>query len=189
MHHKATCRKVYLPLRVYFLSECGGQAIHSALSDAKQIILQAAKTIRELCSDERWHSISRDLTNWTDARKLLFSLERNDAGSFLFFGMGEGAGEDATANAMENALQSPFLKGRMGDAAGVLALVETSADMGNGLPQDIQEALDCLRAYIPEEAEMIAHASADSSLGDKVRACLIARLPGDEEMLHCVKGI
>ena len=24
---------------------------------------------------------------------------------------------------------------------------------------------------------------------DKVRACLIARLPGDEEMLHCVKGI
>ena len=71
----------------------------------------------------------------------------------------------------------------MEDATGVLALVETSADMGNGLPQDIQEALDCLRASIPEEAEMIVHASTDSSLGDKVRVCLIARLPGDEEML------
>jgi len=103
--------------------------------------------------------------------------------------MGEGAGAHATANAMENALHSQFLKGRMEDATGVLALVETSSDMGNGLPQDIQEALDCLRASIPEEAEMIVHASTDSSLGDKVRVCLIARLPGDEEMLHCVKGI
>ena len=174
---------------VYLPNETSGKAIHPALSDAKQTILQAAKTIRDLCSDEGWHSISRDLTNWTDARELLFSSERNDAGSFLFFGMGEGAGEDATADAMENALQSQFLKGRMKDAVGVLALVETSADTGNGLPQDIQEALDCLCASIPEEAEVIAHTSMDSSLGDKVRVCLIARLPGDEEMLHCVKGI
>ncbi len=163
--------------------ETSGQAIHPALSDAKQTILQAARTIRDLCSDEGWHSTPQDLTNWTDAKELLSSPEQYNPGNFLFFGMGEGAGEHATANAMENALQSPFLKGRMGDAAGVLALVETSADMGNGLPQDIQEALDCLRASIPEEAEMIAHASTDSSLGDKVRVCLIARLPGDEEML------
>lgn len=163
--------------------ETSGQAILPALSDAKQTILQAARTIRDLCSDEGWHSTPQDLTNWTDAKELLSSPEQYNPGNFLFFGMGEGAGEHATANAMENALQSPFLKGRMGDAAGVLALVETSADMGNGLPQDIQEALDCLRASIPEEAEMIAHASTDSSLGDKVRVCLIARLPGEEEML------
>lgn len=163
--------------------ETSGQAIHPALSDTKQTILQAAKTIRDLCSDEGWHSTPQDLTNWADAKGLLSSPEQYDPGNFLFFGMGEGAGEHATANAMENALHSQFLKGRMEDATGVLALVETSADMGTGLPPDIQEALDCLRASIPEEAEMIAHASMDSSLGDKVRVCLIARLPGDEEML------
>ena len=43
----------------------------------------------------------------------------------------------------------------------------------NAMQKDIQ-----LRDIVIAQA-----ASTDSSLGDKVRVCLIARLPGDEEML------
>lgn len=93
-----------------------------------------------------------------------------DAGSALM-AIGRGSGENRTADAARNAIESPLLEMSIEGATGVLYNITGGTDLSLS---EINEAAEVIRAAADEECEIIFGTSIDEALGRDVAITLIA---------------
>lgn len=93
-----------------------------------------------------------------------------DAGSALM-AIGRGTGENRTADAARNAIESPLLEMSIDGATGVLYNITGGTDLTLA---EINEAAEVIRGASDDEAEIIFGTSLDESLGRDVAITLIA---------------
>lgn len=93
-----------------------------------------------------------------------------DAGSALM-AIGRGTGENRTADAARNAIESPLLEMSIDGATGVLYNITGGTDL---TLSEINEAAEVIRGASDDEAEIIFGTSLDESLGRDVAITLIA---------------
>ncbi len=93
-----------------------------------------------------------------------------DAGSALM-AIGRGTGENRTADAARNAIESPLLEMSIDGATGVLYNITGGTDLTLA---EINEAAEVIRSASDAEAEIIFGTSLDESLGRDVAITLIA---------------
>lgn len=142
--------------------------ITQAFSIADDILRQGVQGISDLITTEGLVNL-----DFADVQTIM-----SNSGSALM-GIGEASGENATINAVKEAINSPLLETGIQGARGIIMNVIGATDRLSMI--EVGEASATVQEAADPDAEIIWGASIDDSLGDRVRVTIVATRFGDED--------